>query len=155
MNRRILKALAYLFRELSYNQLEDLDLQMVTDLLMEQGFSDEEISIALTWIGDQNEWDNTYDPLEFQGLPRPVWRQLNDAEQDVLSPKAFGYLVHLRESNVLGDAEMEMVIDHAIRLDIPQMSIEDMQDLIAVVMLDVESNASHGFFQFTPNRLPH
>jgi len=40
-------------------------------------------------------------------------------------------------------------------MKLPKLDIQDMQDLIVMVVLDVEQNASAGYFQFTANRLSH
>ena len=75
-------------------------------------------------------------------------------EQDVISPSAFSYLFHLREIEMIGDAEMERIIDQAMRLYLPRVDVEEMQDLIALVLLDFENNATNGFFQFSANHSP-
>ena len=34
-------------------------------------------------------------------VPRPVWRTLNDIEEETISPKAYSYLFHLRGNNTI------------------------------------------------------
>ena len=88
-------------------------------------------------------------------MPRPIWRKLNEVERDAISPKAFSYLFHLREMDILTDDSMEKVIDRAVNLRLDSMNVEDMKDLIAAVVLDFEDSASRGYFQFTTTRSRH
>ena len=155
MNKRILEILTYVMREIRENSFEDLDLRLVLDILAEQGFSEDEISTAMSWLMNHGE---SIDRL-LQGypssVPRPVWRLLNETEQHAISPKAFSYLFHLRELELLSDDVMERIIERAVSLRATQLTVDDMQDLIAAVVLDFENSASEGYFQFTSTRLPH
>jgi uncharacterized protein Smg (DUF494 family) len=155
MNHRIFKILSFVIKEIQKNSIEDIDLNVIVEALEDRGFSEDEIATAISWLGSK---DEVMDAILYDtggSLPRPVWRQLNDMEQHAISPSAYSYLFHLREMQILADHEMEMVIERAVKLDIPQIGVEDMQDLIAIIVLDFESTASEGFFQFTSNQLPH
>jgi uncharacterized protein Smg (DUF494 family) len=155
MNHRIFKILSFVIKEIQKNSIEEIDLNVIVQALEDRGFSEDEIATAISWLGSK---DEAMDPMLYDtgvGLPRPVWRQLNDMEQQAISPSAYSYLFHLREMQILADSEMEMVIERAVKLDIPQIGVEDMQDLIAIIVLDFEGTASEGFFQFTSNQLPH
>jgi uncharacterized protein Smg (DUF494 family) len=155
MKKRILDILSFVIREIRDNSFDDIDLQLIVDILAEQGFSEQDISTAMSWLMHHGE---AIDRI-LQGypgvVPRPVWRQLNDLEKSAISPNAFGYLFHLRELKLLNDMEMEKIIDQAVSLQITHLNVEDMQDLIAAVVLDFEKSASQGYFQFTTTRLPH
>ena len=142
-------------REIRDNSFEDIDLQLVVDILLEQGFSDDEISTAMSWLMHHGETIDRVLQGYPAGVPRPVWRILNEMEKSAISPNAFGYLFHLRELELLNDMEMENIIDRAVSLQISHIDVEDMQDLIAAVVLDFENSASQGYFQYTTTRLPH
>ena len=154
MKKRILEILSYVMKEIQETSVDDIDLQLIVDLLEEQGFSEEDISHAMTWLLQHGESIDRIIPEEL-GLPRPIWRQLNESESEAISPGAFSYLFRLRELELLNDDLMEKIIERATSLQMSQLTIEEMQDLIAAVVLDFESNTSQGFFQFTSNRLPH
>ena len=155
MNKRILEILTFMMREIRENSFEDLDLHLILDILSEQGFSEEEISTAMSWFMHHGEIIDRLMQRYPSDVPRPVWRQLNETEQDAISPKAFSYLFHLRELELLSDNNMERIIERAVNLRTLHLSVDDMQDLIAAVVLDFEKNASDGYFQFTSTSLPH
>jgi uncharacterized protein Smg (DUF494 family) len=155
MNNHILDILALIMKEIQQSESEDLDLQLIIDILSEQGFSDDDISTAITWImNNQNHIDRMIQGSP-AGIPRPIWRHLNAGESNAISPRAYSYLFHLRELQLLSDDDMERIIERAVTLHISQIDIEDIQDLIAAVVLDFESSASDGYFQFTTTNLPH
>jgi uncharacterized protein Smg (DUF494 family) len=155
MNKRILEILTYVMKEIRNSTFEDLDLQFILDILSKQGFSEDEIAAAMSWLMNHGENIDRLIKGHPAGLPRPIWRHLNESEMDAISPNAFSYLFHLRELELLSDDNMERIIERAVTLRSSHLTVEDMQDLIAAVVLDFETSASEGYFQFTSTRLPH
>jgi uncharacterized protein Smg (DUF494 family) len=155
MNKRIIEILSYVIKEIKESSVDDIDLQFIVDVLAEQGFSDDDIENAMSWLNMNGETiDRIIQGPEY-GLPKPVWRQLTEKEKESISPKAFSYLVHLRENDIVSDNAMETIIDRAMGLRLSALTVEEMQDLVAAVVLDFENSASNGYFQFTTNRLVH
>ena len=155
MDNRFLDVLTFVLNEIRENFDGDVDLQSIVDILNDEGFSDEEISWAMSWLmnhGDQLDRMTAEQQADF---PRPMWRSLNDVEQEYISPHAYSYLFHLRELNILTDDSMENVIDRAVGMRLFGMTVEDMKDLVAAVVLNFEDSASSGYFQFTSTRYPH
>jgi uncharacterized protein Smg (DUF494 family) len=142
-------------KEIRENSFDEVDLQFIIDILSERGFSESEISSAMSWLMNHGENIDRLFASQASGVPRPLWRNLNDEEKSSISPDAFSYLFRLRELQLLSDNDVEAIIERAVKLQIPQIDIEDMQDLIAIVVLDFDKSASGGYFQFTSNRLPH
>ena len=155
MNKRILEILTFVMKEIQQNFFDDVDLEFLMNILSERGFSDDEIQSAMGWLMNHGDKLDISYKNKNSGIPRPLWRHLNEMEHSAISSEAFSYLFHLRELNLLSDDDMETIIDRAVNLHVPQMDIEDMQDLIAVVVLDFENSASNGYFQFTSTGLRH
>ncbi|HNW60074.1 MAG TPA: DUF494 family protein [bacterium] len=155
MNKRLLEIIAYAMKEIKNNSFENIDLQFIMDVLLERGFSEEEISGAMSWLVNHGETIDRIIKKQRDDVPRPVWRHLNETERQAISPEAYGYLFHLREMELLDDDAMETIIERAVNIKLPSLDIEDMQDLIAIVVLDFENSASEGYFQYTANHLPN
>lgn len=155
MNKRFLDVITFVINELQTNPYGDIDLQTIVDILEDEGFTADEISSAMSWLMNNGESLDRLTTGYAAHFPRPVWRTLNDREQEAISPTAYSYLFHLREMNILSDDKMEKVIDRAVSLRLLQMNVEDMKDLIAAVVLDFEDSASKGYFQFTSTQYPH
>lgn len=155
MNRRIIEILSYVIKEIKESAVDEIDLQFIVDVLSEQGFSDEDIENAMSWLNSHGETIDRIIQGKDYGFPKPIWRQLTEREAQAISPTAYSYLVHLRESNIVSDDAMETIIDRATYLRFNQITVQEMQDLIAAVVLDFEHSASTGYFQFTTNGLTH
>ncbi len=155
MNKRLLEIIAFAMKEIKENSIENIDLQFITEVLLERGFSEEEISAAMSWLVNHGETIDRIIRKQQEGMPRPVWRMLNETERQAISPEAYSYLFHLREMELLNDDDMETIIERAVNIKLPSLDVEDMQDLIAIVVLDFENNASEGYFQYTANHLPN
>lgn len=155
MNKRILEIIAYVIREIRDTSFDNIDLQLIMDILLERGFSEDDISAAMVWLVNHGETIDRLVKSKASSVPRPVWRHLNDSERQAISPEAFSYLFHLRELDILNDDDMESIIERAVNMKLPNLDVQDMQDLIVMVVLDFEQNASAGYFQFTTNRLSH
>ena len=155
MDKRFLDVLTFVLNEISENTDGDLDLQTVIDVLQEEGYSEDEISSAMSWIMNHGDPLDRITAEQQSDIPRPVWRSLNDIEEETISPNAYSYLFHLRELNILTDDNLEKVIDRAVDLRLMRMSVEDMKDLVTAVVLNFEDSASKGYFQFRATRYPH
>ena len=155
MDKRFLDVLTFVLSEIRENSNGDIDLQAVVDILEDEGFSEDEISSAMSWImGHGDQLDRITTKVK-NSVPRPLWRALNEMEEEAISPKAFSYLFHLRELNVLTDDNMERIIDRAVGLRLLHINVEDMKDLVAAVVLEFEDSAAKGYFQFTSTQYPH
>ncbi len=155
MNKRVLDILSIVMKEIRESFYGDIDLQLVMDILSDQGFTDDEISSAMNWLMSHGESIDRIIKGHPADVPKPVWRLLTHAEKEIISPEAYSYLFHLRELELLSDDEMERIIERAVSLQLPQLDVKEMQDLIAAVVLDFENSASEGFFQFNSTLLPH
>ena len=154
MDKRFLDVLNFVLDEMNESGSGDLDLETIVDVMQDEGFSDAEIQSAMSWIMNNGDgFERNSVPLS--NVPRPMWRTLNEIEEQTISPKAYSYLFHLRQLNILTDDNMEKVIDRAVDLRLFNMNVEDMKDLIAAVVLNFEDSASKGYFQFTTTRYPH
>ncbi len=155
MNKRFLDILSFVMKEIRDNAFGEIDLQLILDILSEQGFSDEEISTAMSWLLNHGESIDRIIKGHPSDIPRPIWRELNEIEKEIISPEAYGYLFQLRELELVTDDMMELIIERAVSLQLASIDVKEMQDLIAAVVLDFENSASDGYFQFNSNMLPH
>jgi uncharacterized protein Smg (DUF494 family) len=154
LDKRFLDVLNFVLDEMNESSTGDLDLETIVDVMQDEGFSDDEIQSAMSWIMNHGDgFESNTVPLS--NVPRPMWRALNEIEEQTISPKAYSYLFRLRQLNVLTDDNMEKVIDRAVDLRLFNMNVEDMKDLVAAVVLNFEDSASKGYFQFTTTRYPH
>jgi uncharacterized protein Smg (DUF494 family) len=142
---RVMEIVLFLVGEMRRNkQIGDIDLRK----LSERGFSETEVSTAFSWLLDKIALDskqsNVTDLSKFKFPGKTPFRVYNDLEVAFLTPEARGYLIQLRELGLLGDSEMELLIDrlwfagaHAVDLDI-------IRELAAAIIFDFSDSSNMG-----------
>ena len=92
MDKRFLDVLTFVLNEIRENNDGDIDLQTVVDILEDEGFSEDEISSAMSWLMDHGEQLDrvTTQPLRHLAIctvlvihMRPVQRSYHSPEQVV------------------------------------------------------------------------
>lgn len=130
MKERVVEILVYLMHELQEErQLADVDLAELRD----RGYTAGEISAAYTWLaeslapGEGGRRRTGHAAAESR-------RHFHDAERNVLSPQALGYLIDLREVGLLTDADVETVVERAMVSGFERLGREDVQSIVATVL---------------------
>lgn len=136
MERHIVEILVILLRQFPEGGLNQEDFEPLTDDLIGLGYTKQEIETALFWYYSKLEikrstaFADTYNSNSF--------RILHESEQSVLSPEAYGYLIELRELDVLTLGEMDNIIEKAVLLGGRRVSAEDIKNFVASSLLDQE-----------------
>lgn len=135
MYEKIVEILIYVLNEVrrTNKPLGEIDVSV----LQRKGYTETEITTAFSWLFDRLKGVPD-DRQMFEEGRAESFRILHSAEQYVISPKAFGYLLQLRELNLLSSNQLEMVIDRAMMSGLEQLSISDIQDVVASVLFDTD-----------------
>lgn len=108
-----------------------------TKQLQARGYSDSEISAALSWIIERGVQSAEEDSDGF--------RILHGIEQNVLSIDAWGMLMTYAELGFLGADDVEQILERAVMLGTErQVGIPEAKAIIAAYMLDGSFYASSG-----------
>lgn len=139
MQERIVEILIFVLNEVrkTNKSVGEIDLSE----LEQQGYTQAEISTAFSWLSNhlstgRESWS------EIAIRPRGSFRMLHRAEQFIISPEAYGYLIQLRELRIISEQEMEMVIERAMLSGFERLSATEMQAIVASVLFDGESSES-------------
>jgi len=112
--------------------------------LASEGFGQPEIHKAFQWLGDLAD---QVDPKgdQSQGYELLVGRNsirvLSSQEQTMLSSECINFLMYLHNSGVLDAAQRELILDRALALEVPLLSLEQFQWLILMVLANQPSQA--------------
>lgn len=108
--------------------------------LRSMGFTDNEISSAYNWL--LKHFEDYPDSFSFSDKRNDSGsvRVLSDAERGVISPEAFGYLLQLRQLNLLTIEQMEMILDRCALFVNDPIDISEMKILASVAMFDTGSS---------------
>lgn len=134
---RIMEIVLYLVGEMQHRkELAEID----TAPLAARGYSTNEISTAFSWLFDKLARAMTGEPVyprltkPFSAAGRMTFRPFHEVERSLLSRDARGYLLQLRELGLIGDGELEMIIDRLWYVDAQDVGVETIRDICADVI---------------------
>jgi uncharacterized protein Smg (DUF494 family) len=140
MDQRIVEILIYLIGEIQSRRLELDEVEVISDDLVKRGFTENEISTAITYLFDrvqkkEFEWKSESE--------HPYWpfseRVLHEVERMVLTPEAYGYLLQLKHLRLINALELEQIIERSLLMGTTRISLDDVRIIVASYLFDSES----------------
>ena len=138
MNERVVEILVYIMSEIRNRRAGVGRLEALSQDLLEQGYSESEISSAFAWLFERLDQDLERIDEDFGGVGHPTFRILHEAERMVIEPDAYGYLVQLHELGIIDEAEMEAVIDRAMMLGTNTVDVDAIRSIVASVLFNAD-----------------
>jgi Smg protein len=129
---RVLEIVVLLMSHLKENQGQLDNLEEISDSLKSQGFTDNEISSAYSWVLDQLQVDSQF--LYEASAPLTSFRILSDRERQHFSTKSIGYLLQLKHVGVINEAQMEMVLERGSLIGQSPVDLEQIKIIIGTVL---------------------
>jgi uncharacterized protein Smg (DUF494 family) len=152
MQERIIEILVYLLSELNREHARKKKLNLTHALTM-KGYTETEINLAFAWI--------------FNHLRRPVagmgdkeysfsedMEQLTDADQLIISPEAYGYLLHLLDLGIMKDGDVEMFVERALATGKDAINVDDLKSIVATIIFGTENRSSFNGYSLYQGDLP-
>ncbi len=134
MQERIIEILVYVLTEVKRTKKTVAEIDLT--LLVQQGYTQQEISTAFAWLNNrQQSSDEKILVRSAKEENSGSFRFLHRAEQYVITPEAYGYLIQLRELNLVSQHEMELIIEHAM-LEGFELSIVEIQNIVTSILFD-------------------
>ena len=129
------EVLMYLFEAVNYSDNELMvDRDDLTAELSDAGFRNTEILKALDWLDNLATLQNT----EFPTLSSPnSFRIYSKDEADWINAKCRGHILFLEQIKILDSQTRELVIDCLMKIDQPELEIEDLQWVILMVLYNL------------------
>ncbi len=134
MQEKILELIVFILSEIKHDkQLRDIDVPSLT----RQGFTHAEITSAYNWVFDHF-MPGASIPDSY-GHDRPVsHRILHNAERLTISTEAQGYLLQLRELEIITEEELEFIIERIMMTDLFDATVSDITSLVAAVLFETD-----------------
>ena len=138
MQERIIEILVYVLTEVKRTNkaVGEIDISS----LVQKGYTQQEISTAFAWLNNRLQSEEKTIDRSLEQEERGSFRVLHRAEQYVITPEAYGYLIQLRELEIISLKEMELIIEQAM-LEGFELSLDQMRDIITMVLF--ESSLGH------------
>ncbi len=140
MERHIVEILAILIREYPEGAITPDDFEPIANNLIGLGYTHQEIEAALFWFYNRQE-------LRFQNkaedhFSKESFRFLHDAERNVISPEAYGYLIELQQLSLINLTEMDMIIERAVMIGGRGLDTNEIKMFIAAIIMEQSSSFS-------------
>ncbi len=131
MHEKIVEILIYVLNEVknSNKTIGEIDFKD----LERKGYTQSEISTAISWLYERANPEREFIERGIEQQPHS-FRILHPAERFIISPEANGYLIQLREFNILSDQELELVIERAMLSGYEQLSLSEIQTIVNSVL---------------------
>jgi uncharacterized protein Smg (DUF494 family) len=134
MQERIVEIILFLIGEMrSEKRLGDVDVNVLT----REGYTQSEISTAFSWVFDRMTVGQSV--MEPQPETERSHRILHDAEKMVISAEAQGYLIQCQQLGLLGNRDVEVIIERVMAAGFAEVGLAEMKSLIAGILFDAEN----------------
>lgn len=137
--QRIMEIIAFVMSELrQHRPLHQIDV----DELHRRGYTESEISAALSWIMERN----ASDASGRKGTPSTTsFRVLHDIETDLVAPEAWGMLLSYRDLGFLSNDDLEQILERAVVMGADGgVDATDVANIIAVYLMKEQQSPLSG-----------
>ena len=155
MNERVVEILVYIMSEIRKNQSVSNKLDLLSQNLIEQGYSESEISSAFTWLLDHLNHDTEELFERQQPTLRTSVRHLHEIERSIIAVPAQGYIIQLRELGLIDELDVEQILERAMMSGHGQVTVDDIKSIVAAMFLASEPGIEGSFFIFDENPIVH
>jgi uncharacterized protein Smg (DUF494 family) len=139
MQEKIVELIVFLMREI--RQTHDISKVDVSKL-KDNGYSQSEISTALSWIYDKM---NMREPLKnVKGRRARSYRIFHEAERQILTKEARGFLVEMYELGLIDHDDMENIIERSLMSGLNIIGRDEIKSVAAGVLFEHNSPGKPG-----------
>ncbi len=140
MQEKIVEIIVYIIKEMRANkELGEINLNE----LAEYGYTETEISTALSWVIDKISIGESVFRAEDTDA-RFSHRIFHEAEKMVIDSESQGYMLLLREIGLLTDLDMELIIERVMLSGFQKADLRNIKTIIATVMFDRDGGNTPG-----------
>ena len=134
MNENVVDILIYLYENyMDGEQDPPSDQAQIHEELIQAGFPESEIDKAFLWMDELAERQEF---TQAQLNARPSLRIYTDHEMSRLDLDCRGLLLFLEQNGILDPASRELVIDRALALDTPALTVEELKWIVLLVLMN-------------------
>jgi uncharacterized protein Smg (DUF494 family) len=135
MQERIIEAIVYLLTEMQQERSRKDKINLTHALLL-KGYTEVEINLAFSWIFNhlQNPPHESILPSENQD----DLDQLDDLDELVIAPDAYGYLLQLLNLGVVRENDMQIIIERALAYGKDDINLDDLKSIVASIIFGLD-----------------
>lgn len=134
MNERVVEILIYIMNELRRDRKYSQKLDLLSKNLIQEGYTESEISSALTWLLDRVNFDSEELVERESPALKHSFRHLHEIEKSIISAEAYGYIIQLKELHILESLDVEEVLERALMLGTSAVGIDAIRSIVVSVL---------------------
>jgi uncharacterized protein Smg (DUF494 family) len=154
MNDRIIDILILILSEIRKSDARPAKLELLSKDLLKKGYTETEISSAFSWLLSRLKND-TEEIVQNQKAFNDSFRILHEIEQSVITPEAYGYLVQLRELELINEMDVEFVLERALMLGVSKVHVSDIKNIVAAMLFNPEGFGNGAYLMFDTQPIIH
>lgn len=131
MYERIIEIIIYVMAEIkaANKAMADIDFGNLETM----GYSQAEISAALSWILDTSEYKDKFNIVYAPSSNYPL-RILDETEKDIFTPEAWSELNNYMMLGVISYEQLEFIIERFVIMNIRQIELDSLKPILAAVL---------------------
>lgn len=148
MNERVVEILVLIMREIKDDGEGFKNLETISRDLIQQGYTENEISSAFSWLLDRIKSDSEELMRNEGAIMDGSFRHLHEMERSVLSTEAYGYLIQLKTLGIVDELQIEQILERSLMLGLPSIGVHEIKSIVASVLFSPDNLGDGSFFLF-------
>lgn len=157
MNERVLEIVAYIVNAMQSSLDETIfgRIESLSQLLIEQGYTENEINSAFSWLIEKipsdagNNFAIEQTPPD---LPDHTWHNF---DKSAFTPAGYNFLIQLHELDIIGDDEIEQILTQTLKNGKHGISIAEIKALVSSLIFTTDPILDGSFFVSNKNYQVH
>jgi len=133
MNERVVDVIIWVVTQLRSDKVQKVKY----DKLLENGFSEKEISTAFSWIIEKLDSKLPNELMLLQILPSKSFRVFHPAEKDFFTKDAYNSVLQLLSIGLISNEHIEVMLDYAASFGFAKINNNMVKQYVAAFMFDV------------------
>ncbi len=157
MSERVMEIVAYIvdamqssLDEAIFGQFENL-----STLLIEQGYTENEINSAFSWLIEKIPPDMDSDYSIEQVPPDQQDRTWYNFDKSAFTPAGSNSLIHLHELDIIGEEEIEQILNHSHRNGKHGITLYEIKAMVSSLIFNTNPVMDGSFFVFNKDNQVH
>lgn len=137
MQEKIIEIIVFILSEIRNSKhIDEIDLIK----LNKDGYTEAEINTAFAWIFSKIEIGEKL--LNEPSFTQKSHRFFHNAEKNILTTEAMGYLIQMKELRIISDTEAEQIIDKVFLAGYQKAGVEEIKIILSTLLFDSDDNSN-------------
>lgn len=137
MQEKVIEIIVLILNEMRHSkQINEIDLKK----LNKDGYTDAEINTAFAWIFSKiDTGEKIFDETAGSSKSHRVF---HDAEKNILTTDARGYLIQMKELGIISDSDKETIIDKIFLAGYQKAGIDEIKLILSTILFDSDDRSN-------------